>query len=183
MADRYTVIDGNQIKDATITADELAASVAGNGLSGGAGSPLALDLFELTSAVIDVATDSSGIIDATDNSSKKESIADLVSAIAGSGLTATAGVLSVNAVANSVLEADFVKEDLTASVDGVETDFLLANVPVTASLDVYLNGIYQAEGVGKDYELNPDSGDTQNVSFATAPATGAKLTVRYIINN
>ena len=76
----------------------IAAAAAGNGLSGGGGSALALDLNELTAADINVANDSIAIVDADDgNASKKESIADLVTAIAGGGLTATNGVLSTQA--------------------------------------------------------------------------------------
>jgi len=55
------------------------------------------DLNSLTADVVDVANDSIGFIDASDsNNSKKETIADLVTAIAGSGLTATNGVLSAS---------------------------------------------------------------------------------------
>ena len=183
MADRYTVLNGGQIKDTTITEDDLNASVAGNGLSGGAGSPLALDLNELTDTTIDVANDSFAFLDNDDSGSKRETVADFVSAIAGSGLTATNGVLSANAITDNIVESDIIKEDLTSSVDGIETDFTLANVPLSASLDVYLNGQYQAEGTGKDYELNPDSGQTQTIRFAIAPESDAKLTVRYTINN
>ena len=78
---------------------DISAVTAGNGLSGGGSSgavSLALDLNELTAATIDVANDSFPIIDAGDNSSKKESIADLVTAIAGSGLSATDGVLAIS---------------------------------------------------------------------------------------
>ena len=78
---------------------DISAVTAGDGLSGGGSSgavSLALDLNELTAATIDVAADSFPIIDAGDNSSKKESIADLVSAIAGSGLSATNGVLAIS---------------------------------------------------------------------------------------
>ena len=78
---------------------DISAVTAGDGLSGGGSSgavSLALDLNELTAATIDVATDSFPIIDAGDNSSKKESIADLVSAIAGSGLSASNGVLAIS---------------------------------------------------------------------------------------
>jgi hypothetical protein len=47
---------------------------------------------------VNVAADSIGIIDANDsNNSKKESIADLVSAMAGTGLAASSGQLTVNA--------------------------------------------------------------------------------------
>ena len=56
---------------------------------------LALDLDELTGATVAVASDSIVIIDADDsNASKKESIADFVTAIAGTNLTASSGVLS-----------------------------------------------------------------------------------------
>ena len=76
--------------------DDVAAGLAGNGLSAASG-VMALDLNELSAASVAVANDSIAIIDADDNSSKKESIADLVSAMAGAGLTATNGVLSTDA--------------------------------------------------------------------------------------
>jgi len=83
----------------TNDAGDIEGVTAGDGLSGGGTSgtvSLALDLNELTAATVDVAADSIAIIDAGDNSSKKEAIADLVSAMAGSGLTATDGVLAIN---------------------------------------------------------------------------------------
>ena len=76
---------------------------AGDGLSGGgsvalgATTSLALDLNELTAAVVDVAADSIVIVDANDsNSSKKESVADLVAGVAGTGLSASSGQLSID---------------------------------------------------------------------------------------
>lgn len=87
--------DSNASKKETV--DDLATLFAGNGLSA-ASAVMALDLNELTAATVDVANDSIAIIDADDsNSSKKESIADLVSGMAGAGLTATDGVLSSDA--------------------------------------------------------------------------------------
>jgi hypothetical protein len=56
---------------------------------------IAANLNDLTAATVDVANDSIAIIDATDNSTKKESVADLVSGIAGTNLTASAGQLSL----------------------------------------------------------------------------------------
>ena len=72
----------------------LSASVAGDGLAYSSG-VLSLDLDELTAADVNVAADFIAIVDADDNSTKKESVADLVSAMAGAGLTATDGVLKV----------------------------------------------------------------------------------------
>jgi len=83
---------------------------AGNGLSGGgditASRTFALDLNELTSAAVDVSADSIAIIDATDNSSKKETISDLVAAMAGSGLSATNGVLSQTGFSGTIESVD-----------------------------------------------------------------------------
>lgn len=63
----------------------------------------AASLNSLPIAVIDVANDSIAFVDATDNASKKESVADLVTAIKGSGLTATNGVLAVNTNSNNII--------------------------------------------------------------------------------
>jgi len=105
-----TQLRGAQILDETITEDDLNASVAGVGISGGAGSPLALAFSELTDVTIDVAADSVTILDATDSSSKRETVADLISAVAGNGLGAAAGVLSVNVDGSTIeINADTVR--------------------------------------------------------------------------
>ena len=94
--------DGSNIpKKETI--DDIATLFAGVGLSA-ASAVLALDLNELTAAVVNVGADSIAIIDADDsNNSKKESIADLVSAMAGGGLSASNGVLSTQAGAVAIV--------------------------------------------------------------------------------
>ena len=78
---------------------DITAVVAGDGLSGGAtdgSASIALDLNGLTGATVAVANDSIPIIDANDsNASRKESIADLVSGIAGTNISASSGQLSV----------------------------------------------------------------------------------------
>jgi len=56
----------------------------------------ALDISELSAAVVDVAADSVAILDATDSSTKKEAIADIVSGVAGTGLAAASGQLSLD---------------------------------------------------------------------------------------
>ena len=92
------------------TRTNFASDLAGDGLSAASG-VMALDLNELSAATVNVANDSIAIIDADDsNGSKKESIADLVNAIAGAGLSATDGVLSTDA---AVVSAAFGDEDKT----------------------------------------------------------------------
>tara|TARA_R110001606_G_scaffold861_1_gene3320 strand:+ start:1708 stop:4440 length:2733 start_codon:yes stop_codon:yes gene_type:complete len=75
---------------------DIEGVTAGDGLSGGGSSgtvALALDLNELTAAAVNVATDSLALIRGADNSSKKESIADLATAMAGTNITASSGQL------------------------------------------------------------------------------------------
>lgn len=171
-----TAIGNTKVTDAMIN-DDVATGLAGAGLSASAG-VMALDLNELGAAAVDVTADSIAIIDATDGSSKKESIADLATAIAGSGLTATNGVLSVDAVTDNIVEADIQKEDESANCNGVTVAFSLSSTPVTNSVQVFLNGILQQEGSGKDYTL---SGTT--VTFVDAPETGDILIIHYLIND
>jgi hypothetical protein len=61
-----------------------------------------VDLNGLSAAVVDVAADSIAIVDANDsNASRKESIADFVSAIAGNGLSDSNGVINLDAAASA----------------------------------------------------------------------------------
>ena len=80
------------VADAGITETQLATSVAGSGIAGGAGTPLSINLTELVDTAIDVAADSFAFIDANDsNLTKKDSIVDLVAGISGNGITASGG--------------------------------------------------------------------------------------------
>ena len=88
--DTLTLVAGSNV---TITTDANADSITINASGGGGGG--GTDLNSLTGGTLDVAADSIGFIDADDsNSSKKDTIADLVTAIAGTGLSASSGVLS-----------------------------------------------------------------------------------------
>ena len=78
---------------ATVTTN---ANLTGNVTSSGNATTLVLN--DLAAATVSVANDSIAIIDADgSNASKKESIADLVSAMAGANLTASSGTLVASA--------------------------------------------------------------------------------------
>lgn len=75
---------GVKVADAGITATQLAASVAGEGLSGGAGTPLALDASEVTAASEDAATGDRFIAyDASATATRAFTLAQLGNGIAG----------------------------------------------------------------------------------------------------
>jgi len=156
---------------------DLATAMAGEGLNASSGA-LVLHLTEVTAGAVAVNEDFLVFEDATDNSTKKESFADLATAMAGSGITATNGVLSVDSITDNIVEADIQVEDESANCNGVTVAFTLSSTPVTNSVQVFLNGLLQQEGSGKDYTL---SGTT--VTFTTAPDTGDILIIHYIINN
>ena len=113
--------DALRIKDGGVDADALASSVAGNGLAGGGGTALSLDLNELSAAAVAVSADSIAIIDADDNSSKKESIADLATAMAGSGLAASSGAFAVDFDELSA-KTTVVDADLAAIIDSEDSN-------------------------------------------------------------
>jgi len=130
-----TIADGGAL---TIAANAVEGSMinsnaAGDGLAYSSNA-LQLDLNELTAATVAVAADSIAIIDADDNSSKKESIADLVSAMAGAGLTATNGVLSTQAGVVTSIRTDGAV-NTTALVEGYNfyTGSLARSVSLPAS--------------------------------------------------
>jgi hypothetical protein len=93
-ADSIAIIDATDNGSKKESIADLVTAMAGDGLKASSG-VLAMDLNELSAAAVAVGADSIAIIDADDNSSKKESIADLVTAMAGDGLAASSGVLAV----------------------------------------------------------------------------------------
>ena len=103
--DFFVIEDATDNSTKKESVDDLATLFAGNGLAA-ASAVLSVDLNELSAAAVDVANDSIAIIDANDsNGSKKESIVDLVAAMAGAGLTAASGQLKVTGN-DVVLKAD-----------------------------------------------------------------------------
>ena len=100
----------------------LNSSVAGDGLAHSSG-VLSLDLNELTAATVDVSADSVPIIDGT--ATRKESIADIVTAVAGDGLSASSGVLAVG-VDDSSIETN--SDALRVKAGGVTNAMLAGSI-------------------------------------------------------
>ena len=72
-----------------------------NNTNGGiavAADAISIDLSDLSAAAVNVAADSFAFLDADGDVTQKESIADLATAMAGTGITATAGVFSLTSV-------------------------------------------------------------------------------------
>ena len=114
------------VADAGITETQLATSVAGEGIAGGGGTPLSINLTELVDTAIDVAADSFAFIDANDsNLTKKDSIVDLVAGISGNGITAASGVQEVDPDGSTI----------TVGADGIKvTDGGIGTTQIATSL-------------------------------------------------
>ena len=78
---------------------------------------------------------------------------------------------------DAVTEDDIVTEETpSGDINGVNTAYTLANSPVAGTVRVYLNGLRQEAGSGKDYTISGTS-----ITFAVAPETGDILLADYFI--
>jgi len=135
-------ITNNKLSNSTISGIALGANLntltraANSGLAmssyngSAAVSDLAIDLTALADASVDVSADSFAFADATDGSSKVDSIADLMTAVAGNGLAASSGVLAVG-VDDSSIELN--SDALRVKASGV-TNAMLAGSIANAKL-------------------------------------------------
>lgn len=85
--------DSNATRKESIA--DLVSAMAGSGLSATSG-VLSADLSGISAAVFDPAADSAVFIDATDSGTKQDAWSDVATAVAGTGLAASAGVISVD---------------------------------------------------------------------------------------
>ena len=170
-------IGATQIVDSMINDDVATGLAGGLGLEATDGvMRFAPNTF--TEEVVDVTVDKLMFYDATDSLPKLEAISDIVTAMAGSGLTATAGVLSVDAITANIIESDIQKEDESANCNSSNVEFTLTSTPLANSLMVFLNGQLQIEGSGKNFTISATT-----ITFATAPLTNDTLIFHYIIDN
>jgi len=157
-----------------------------------------LDVNNLASAIVDVATDSIAIYDSSADSTNKETIADVVTAIAGDGLSATSGVLAVGvddssielnsdrvrvkaggvtntmlagSIADSKLASDYVQ---TSEVDDASIEF------TGGTLNVKAGGITNAMLGGSiaDSKLASDYVQTSEVDDSSIEFSGGTLNVK-----
>ncbi len=77
-----------------------------------------------------------------------------------------------------VTETDIKLENESANCNGATTVFTLDFTPVANSIQVFLNGLIQEKGSGKDYTHSGTS-----ITFVVAPLTGDILIIHYIVNN
>ena len=122
--DAFSIVAGTNV---TLAADASAKTITINSSGGGSGGG-GTDLNGLSSGVINQVTDSIAFIDADDSgASKKETIADFVSAITGVGITASNGVLSAdynNAAVDTHLNVSTASTNEVLSWDGSDFDWV-----------------------------------------------------------
>lgn len=92
----------------------------------------------------------------------------------GEGLNVYDGSTWVRVVTGVGNTQEIVREIPTGIQDGANTDFVLANTPVTGSEHVYVSGSLMDPGILNDYTLTANT-----ISFTFAPAESDKIRVSY----
>jgi len=180
--------DTLRIKADGVTGAMLAPAVAGVGLKQDLSGNLELDLNELNAAVVDVAADSIAIVDADDNDiTRKESIADLVAAMAGSGLSATNGVLSTEAgVTQSFADANAtLVEGMNFGTVTLSADRTLTLPSAPSNGDVVRVKAPASLG-GNDLIVAVDGGTSHLIdgqASVVLESDGAAIAMQYVGNN
>lgn len=116
---------------------QLTSSIAGSGLAYSSG-VLSVDLSELTEEVVNVGADSFIFIDADGSVTRRETLADYATAIAGQGLISESGVLAVSTSNGIQVLSDTVQVKLSGSTLFVDS----------AGLKVASSGITNTELAG-----------------------------------
>ena len=153
---------------------------------------LSLDLNELSAATV-ATGDKVAFVDVTDNSSKLETIDDIATLFAGTGITASSGVLSIDAAqAITSVTGDFtVTGDLVVSGDTVTTNVATVEIEdpmirlaTSNAADTYDMGMYgkyvasgtKYSGVFRDRSVTGDPW-TFFDTLSTEPAAAGDVTV------
>lgn len=132
---------------------------------------------------LDVQASSTRTIDAdiirSSDASKTFTLPSVTATIVGRSTTDTLTNKTIDFSQNTILNdpalKTWVQEIPSGSINGSNTAFTLSQSPTSSSgVHVFLNGLAQIQGVGKDYTI---SGST--ITFVTAPETAQTLTVIY----
>jgi hypothetical protein len=140
-----------QVKDGGIDENKIASSALGNGLTGGSGTTISIEL-------------------ATNSGLQFNSGALEVKLKSGGGIAKDADGLYLDGAS----ETRVVREVPTGDKNGVNQDYDLANTPTAGSEMVFLNGILQNVGAGNDYTI---SGAT--ITMLDAPKAKDVILVTY----
>jgi flagellar hook protein FlgE len=82
----------------------------------------------------------------------------------------------VDSQTSGLTAANFVHNEVpSGTVDGANAAFTLANTPTVGSVQVFLNGLLQKPGVGKDYTVS-----AATITFVAAPLTGDLILAHYM---
>jgi len=170
-----TVADGgaltiaaNAVEDSMVN-DNVATGLAGVGLSAASG-VLALDASELSDAAV-ASGDKFVFEDATDNSTKKESVDDIATLFAGAGLAASSAVLSVQVSGAIKVTSD--KLGISGSFAGIGLSYD-GGVDSIEGIDLDLNELSAGAIANGDFFAFVDSNDS-NVTKKESVADLATL--------
>lgn len=154
--------DSDEVKKITVEdVGQYLASSTNSGIGESSGK-LTIDMNDLSAGVVAVGADSFSFIDADDNTTKKESIADLVTGMAGTvtdtGLAASSGVLSVDITNQSAVGT------LSTSDEILIYDVDAAALKKTTVSDLSIG----AAPVGAEYVVLSSDSTLTNESVLTA---------------
>ena len=138
----------------------------------GPNATLAMDINNLSAAVIDVAADFIAFSDegTAGDPTKKESIADLVTAIAGTGLTATSGVLSAS--------------DTTSSLyTNITGDVSITAAGVSSVNSVQANSVALTTDTTGNYVQSLANATNGGTTITNGEAEGGAATIKLNIND
>ena len=134
-----------------------------------------INLNSISGGTINVAADSIVFIDADDNSSKKDTVADLATAMAGTGISASSGALNLDAAQTGITSIGPSSGVLTVSDDLTVTGDLIVNGTTTTvnSTTVTVDDIVLT--LGGDTAPGSDDNKDRGIEFRYHDGSSAKL--------
>ena len=166
MADRTTRITGNQIKDGTITNDEINASAG-----------IEYSKLDLTDEIVDADISTLAAISHTKLAINNEPQDGYVLAWSGDS-DGTMTWVEDTLPAASLVAGDIVGSELSNETpNNAIVEFTHDDSAVATSVQVFLNGLLQQPGSGKDYAYNQGA---KKATFALAPDTGDIVLFCYV---